>query len=179
MYALFSPARCEANVECSHARSQVLHGIISTNSSGHASPFVEQFKYSVISSSLLSAAAHSSHHGSQTPHIPGRLTPARRAESPDSSMARSPSARRQRSISPEPIDPGWILSIGVAGFAATLSAGHYLLAIILLAGALSYYMYVSHVDTRSKPAILSVSGVLSYMACSAHDFRPIDPGMFK
>ena len=157
MYAPFPPARCQM---LTHTRSQMLHAVISTNGSGHASPFVEQFKYSVISSSLLSAAAHPSHHGSQTPHIPGRLTPARRAESPDSSMARSPSARRQPLTSPEPVDPSWILSIGVAGFAAILSAGYYLLAIISLAGALSYYMYVSHVDTRSKPAILSVSGVV-------------------
>jgi hypothetical protein len=150
----------------------------SAHVSSHASPFVERFKYNVISSSLLSSSLSAPHHGRQSPFIPGRLSPTHRsAESTDVPIAKhsaSSAFSQAHPTSASHPEHDWVPTLAFGAFVAILTAGYYVLAIFWFAGAYYYYTYISHVDSQSKPSMLSVSMLffpaypilIDHLACS-------------
>ena len=107
---------------------QMFLAVISTlNTSSHPSPFVERFKYDVISSSLLAKSLPSAHGRTSKPYIPGQLN-----------HSRTPSLEIQQPI-PHTVSSDssyWISSLS-ALVVILLSSGHPLLAITTL-GAIVY-----------------------------------------
>jgi hypothetical protein len=128
------------------------------------SPFVERFKYDVISSSLLSTSVVSSPHASgrhsRNPTVPGRLTP-------DEIADRRPAHRPPDRPSSRPrFDPSWSAATSIedswpttVAFAVIIAlfSCEYFLSAALLLGITLYMMYHDDSDISSRPSITSVS----------------------
>lgn len=150
--------------------TSILGGV--TDFSEHRSPFVERFKYDVISSSLLSSTISVPHAGgsrSVSPIIPGRLT---------RSNSRTHSDDDNRSLDVSPDVQGldrhasntlaiagtedWTIMSAFAVVAVIFNMGYYLISVLSLGGAM-YYLYQHKSDKLSKPDMNPVSVLYLYL----------------